>query len=471
MSTELALYPFQQESVDFFLERRSVLLGDDMGLGKTVQAIALDLQRRAKFDSLQDKPKTLIVTYLAIFSSWIEHYENWSNLKVIAVNNKNRKEFLEALAAGEHDVYIVHWQGIRLMPELSDIKWFHVIADECHALQNRKTQQTKALKAIPTIFKTGLSGTPAYDKPDDLWSILNWLYPKYWSSFWKYYEKHVLYVENGGYRVTIGVNNEKELQKEMAGFYIRRRKEEVLPDLPEKYKSERIVDLHPKQRRAYEQMRKDMLTWVGEHEDEAVAAPVVIAQLTRLQQFSDAYGEIVTEYNEHGEPKKVFMRLAEPSTKLDAVMEIIQSTAEPIVVFSQFSQVIELLRTRLIKAGISNGIFIGSTSADDRARIIQDFQAGKLRVFAGTIAAGGIGITLTRSSTVVFIDRSWSPSQNIQAEDRLHRIGQVNAVHVIDIISRDTIDAKRIEQINMSWAWIRKLLGETTKDEEDEYGW
>lgn len=442
-----------------------------MGLGKTVQAIALDLGRREKFDTLQKQPKTLIITYLGIVSSWVEHYKNWSDLKVIAIDNKDRSKFLKSLEAGDNDVYIVHWQGIRLMPELADHKWFHIIGDEIHAIQNRKTQQTKALKLIPTIFKTGLSGTPAYDKPDDLWSILHWLYPKYWTSYWKYYEKHVLYVDNNGYRVTVGVNNEKELQAEMATFYMRRRKQEVMPDLPEKYYSERIVDLHPKQRRAYEQMRKDMLTWVGEHEDEAVAAPVVIAQLTRLQQFSDAYGQISTDTKIIGGEPKVFMRLAEPSTKIDAVLEIVNSTAEPIVVFSQFSQVIELLRARLDKLGISNGIFIGSTSAGDRGKIIENFQAGKLRVFAGTIAAGGVGITLTRSSTVVFIDRSWSPSQNIQAEDRLHRIGQQNAVHVIDIISRDTIDAKRIEQINMSWAWIRKLLGETEDEHEDAYEW
>lgn len=431
-----------------------------MGLGKSIQAVTLDRLRREKNPNLVKRPKTLVITYISIFSSWVETFEGETDLRVMALNPKDRIGFLTALFEDKADVFIVHWQVLRMLPQLAEIEWFHIIGDEAHALQNRKTQQTLAAKKLNTYYKTGLSGTPAFDKPDDLWSILNWLYPKYWSSFWRYYNEHVLFMEHDGYRVVVGVNNVDKLQKEMSGFYIRRRKQDVLLDLPDKVYSERVVELDPKQRRAYQAMKKDMLAWVGERENEPVAAPAVIAQLTRMQQFSDAYGvleefklrektkhdaflpvEIYETLIEDGlikrfvEPQiadgSVFvpqgtvmtrnairMRLSEPSTKLDAVMDIIGSTAEQIVVFSQFSQVIELLRTRLDKAGIPNGIIVGGTPTDDRKSIIAKFQAGKLRVFAGTIAAGGIGITLTASSTVVFVDRSWSASLNIQAEDR-----------------------------------------------------
>lgn len=467
---KLKLFPFQEFAVNFLVDKRAVLIGDQMGLGKSIQAVTLDILRREKHPNLVKYPKTLVVTYLGIFSSWIEHFETQTDLRVIAIDPKKRQEFILSLLSDEHDVYLLHWQALRLMPELLGVSWFHVIADECHALQNRKTKQTLALKKIKTQYKTGLSGTPAFDKPDDLWSILNWLYPKYWSSFWRYYDEHVLSIEANGYKVVIGVKDVEKLQREMAGFYIRRKKEDVLLDLPEKYYSTIVVELDPKQKRAYQQMKKDMLAWVGEQENEPVVAPVIIAQLTRLQQFSDAYGELlVTEkidrktgekYNQYS------MKLAEPSAKLDALMQIIGETHEQIVVFSQFSQIIELLGTRLTKEGISHGIFIGSTSTEDRARIIEEFQAGKLRVFAGTIAAGGIGITLTSASTVVFIDRSWSASLNIQAEDRCHRIGQKNAVHIIDIIARETIDAKRIQKINLVWSWIKRLIGDDTNVED-----
>lgn len=479
-----------------------------MGLGKSIQAVTLDRLRREKQPNLVKRPKTLVITYISIFSSWVDTFQTETDLRVIALNPKNRKDFLQSLFSDSHDVYIIHWQVLRLLPELAEIEFFHIIADECHALQNRKAKQTLAAKAIKAHYKTGLSGTPAFDKPDDLWSILNWLYPKYWSSFWRYYNEHVLFVENSGYRVVVGVNNVEKLQEEMRGFYVRRRKQDVLLDLPSKYYSERLVELDPKQKRAYQTMKKDMLAWVGEHEDEPVAAPAVIAQLTRLQQFSDAYGELehytyrkkteadafipVEAYEkliEEGVLKRIDnpqivddsvfiqqgtftthkairMKLSEPSTKLDAVMDIIGSTAEQIAVFSQFSQVIELLRVRLEKARISHGIIVGSTSTDDRRDIIHKFQNRRLQVFAGTIAAGGIGITLTAASTVVFIDRSWSASLNIQAEDRLHRIGQKSAVQVIDIISRETLDAKRIRKINLAWGWIRKLIGDDVDIED-----
>lgn len=479
----LELYEFQKQSVDFLLDKKSSLLGDDMGLGKTVQAVVLDIKRRELQPNLVQKPKTLVVTYLGIIQSWVEHYEKWApHLRVKSINNKNRKPFLDALRNDEADVYICHWQVLRIIADdLKKVTWLHIVADECHALQDRKSKQSLALKTIKTWYKTGLSGTPAYDKPDDLWSILNWLYPDHWRSYWKYYTTHIEYVEYNGYRTIVGVRNVKKLQEEMSGFYIRRRKEDVLLDLPEKYHSRIEVDLHPKQARAYEAMRKDMIAWVGEHEDEPISAPVVIAQLTRLQQFSAAYGEIETVkrrkkvendlVRERRKEKGLDpdweivdqekMVLAEPSTKLDAVMQLITSTSEQVVIFSQFSQVIRLLGARLTKAKIPHGLFIGDTPSTERDKIITDFQAGRLKVFAGTIAAGGVGITLTAASTIIFIDRSWSAAMNRQAEDRLHRIGQKNAVHVIDIVSRGTIDIKRRDEIELKWSWVLELLGES----------
>src|SRR5262245_54190003 len=362
----LELFPFQKYSVDYLFDKRAVLLGDQMGLGKTLQAVELDKRRRIKQPNLVKQPKTLIMTYLGIFSGWQKELANQTDLRVVTLNPKKRQDFLANLFNDEADVYLMHWQAVRLMPELQEVKWFHIIADECHALQNRKAKQTEAFKELSTIYKTGLSGTPAFDKPDDLWSILNWLYPTYWASYWKYYNEHVMYVDQDGYRVVCGVRNVEKLQDEMRGFYIRRRKEDVLQDLPEKYRSERVVDLDPKQKRIYEQMKKDMLAYIGEHEDEPVPAPVVVAQLCRLQQFADSYGEVnmvkrnkrikindenfeqalhdgLIKVTSEGEFPDNFsasypdyytievdvaeVKLTEPSTKLDAVMDIVRSTA------------------------------------------------------------------------------------------------------------------------------------------------
>lgn len=487
----LQLYPFQQYTIDRLKDVRSSLIGDDMGLGKTIQGIALDVERR-KMSSEWEKGKTLVITPLGVIPSWKKQFEAWTNLKVITINNRNRLPFEEAVLFGTHDVYIMHWDALRLMPILAEQKWFHIIGDEIHKIQNRKTKVTLSLKEIEATFKTGLSGTPAYDKPDDLWSVLNWLYPTYWTSYWKYFDHHVLWVDYNGYKQVIGVANQQELQEKMRGFYIRRKKEEVLTDLPDKYHTERFVDLTPKQRRAYNQMRDSMLAWVGENEDKPVNASVVVAQLTRLQQFASAHATFVTEHkakklgtdveialarkqgilvNDQGwivdeAGNKVqypidVLKLADPSSKIDAAMEILDSTHRQVVFFSQFSQVIDLFCERLKAQGIPHGKYTGATGAKDRESIVNNFKSGKLRVFAGTLGAGGTGLDgLQVADTIVFFDRAWSHSTNEQAIARLHRIGQKNAVHVIDLIATGTIERKRIEKINLEWEWIRELLGE-----------
>ncbi len=451
----MELFPFQKEAVEKLERVKAVLIGDDMGLGKTIEAIALDLKRRSEFPNR--KLKTLIICPLAMVSTWTKAWFAWSSdLRILPINNKDRSYFVEELAEDSYDVFICHWPALRLMPELTEVKWFHVIADEAHAIQNRKSKQSIALKEIPAGYKSALTGTPAFDKPDDLWSILNWLYPKYWSSYWKYYNDHIMFDNFNGYKTIVGVNNPEKLQLEMEPFYIRRKKEDVLYDLPEKYYTQIDVELHPQQRRAYNSMKNDMLAWIGQQEHLPVVAPVVIAQLTRLQQFACAFAEWDNEREK--------MMLSEPSSKLDAVMDVIESTGQQVVVFSQFAQVIKLLARRLEKKGITCGKFIGETPSDERSRIISGFQDGKIQVFAGTIAAGGVGITLTAASIVIFTDRSWSNALNLQAEDRLHRIGQKSAVQVIDIIASNTIDAKRIKVIQQKWEWVKRLIGDAKFD-------
>jgi SNF2 family DNA or RNA helicase len=219
-------------------------------------------------------------------------------------------------------------------------------------------------------------------------------------------------------------------------------------------------------------MRYDMLAWVGEHQDQPMAAPVVIAQLNRLQQFACAYGQMVTKIKrtrncEECSPEPCnghsfeALQLIDPSSKLDATVEIIEDNEnEQIVVFAQSKQVINMLCARLEKKKISVAKLTGDTKQQDRDGLIDGFQAGKYRVFAATIRAGGEGITLTAARTVIFVDRDWSPSKNKQTEDRLHRIGQKNAVQVIDLVARDTVDLGRIQQIQLKWSWLQKLLGD-----------
>jgi len=209
-------------------------------------------------------------------------------------------------------------------------------------------------------------------------------------------------------------------------------------------------------------MRKDMIAWL-ETQDQTVPliAPVAIAQLVRLQQLSVAYASIDSSFDEKTGETSSIVTLTEPSSKIDALMQIIQDNeGEQIVVFSQFKQLIRLVASRLGRSKIPYVTITGDVPAHERPGAIDRFQRGEVPIFLGTIGAGGEGITLTAASTVVFLDRDWSPAKNSQAEDRLHRIGQANAVHVIDIMALDTVDLGRHQKLELKTTWIRRILGD-----------
>lgn len=462
-------YEYQKQTVEKFAQVPACLDASEMGTGKTIVAAELDMVRRQ-----QGQGPTLIIAPLSgMMNTWRRHYKlHLPDLKGIVCDPRQRSKFRTALSqTGWYDYYIVHWDVLsRELDSLQGVRWNHIIGDECHRVKNRKAQTTRALKRLHSTYRTGLSGTPVTNKPHDFFSILQWLYPKEFRSYWNFYKRYVDYIEveswNGqktGYHKIVGPKNVEELQERIDRFYVRHLKrgpccsnhpQGVTPWLPDKTYAEPIwVDLSPQQRRAYDQMKKDMLAWVGENNDKPIAAPVTIARLIRLQQLALAHADIDEDWN---------VTLTEPSAKLDALMDLIKDNDdEQFVVFSQFSSIIKLLSARLTKAKITFGSFTGQTSPPERERIVQEFQSGKLRVFAGTIKAGGVGLDLFAASIVIFLDRSWSPAENLQAEDRLWRIGQGNSVTVYDIMARDTVDLGRSQQIQMKWDWIKSLLGDS----------
>jgi SNF2 family DNA or RNA helicase len=384
-----------------------------------------------------------------------------------------------------------------MIPELLKHKWFHVVADEAHRVGNREAQVTVKSKKIPWQYLTQLTGTPMTSKPQQLWSLLNWAKPKRFTSYHRFFNHHVISVYHvaggdcpanmgGGnicfkdhkvpFSVIMGIAHEQELLTEIAPYYVRRLKEDVLEDLPDKYYTTIKVDLGPQQRRVYNQMKTEMLTWVGEHEDEPLAASQAIVKLIRLQQLACAYAEVTWVKQRKRQPDGSWkivdvrqVRLIDPSSKLDALMEILDANPEKqFVVFSQSKQVVKLFEKRLFAKNIPYGILTGDTAQSDRGDMVAAFQRGDLRVFTGTIQAGGVGITLTAASTVIFLDRSWSPAINKQAEDRLHRIGQKEAVQVIDIVAKNTVDLGKLTKLTASWNFIKKLLGDRVDEQIPE---
>lgn len=469
---DLILRDFQQSALDKFAAVRdeypNVLILDEMGTGKTVQAVCLDLKHRDVRGG--SGFKTLVVTMNgAMTSTWQAHFEwiaPW--LKTVILDPKARGRSWHEFRSSDADVLILHWEAVHIMmPDfLTEFMWGHVIADECHKIKNRKTKMAVSLKKIKAAHKTGLSGTPSTGNPADLWSILNWLYPKhtwgtgskgYWKFFEHYVKSEVTYPQ--GYRKVIGPQNETELQKYMEPFTVRRLKKHVMPELPDKIFETVPIIMTPQQEKAYRQMKEDMVAWVasakGDSDDmDPIVANAVIAKLVRLQQFASAYAVL----NDDGT-----VSLSEPSSKLDEVMIRLQSRIDEggqVVVFSAFKQLIYLLKIRLDKAKISYVELTGDIATPQRNKNVEDFQAGKASVFLGTIKAGGTGIELTASSMVMFLAREWSPNENNQAIDRLHRIGQKDSVHVIDFVTEDTVEPDKNTQVELKWSWVEQLLGD-----------
>jgi len=437
-----------------------------MGTGKTLAGVERDRRLRA-----QSSPQgaTLVIAPLSVHEHWKRHFrEHTDYLRAITIGEvAQREDFLEWIKSEWADVYIVNWDLLRLPKinserkyfstdlyyALTGRKWFHVVIDEAQRCKNRASQQTKVLKRIKTAYKTALTGTPIANRPPDLWSILNWLYPKDFSSYWKWYARysvsHFDYRGTTKYHVYDGPKNTGELQQRIRKFTVQRGRE-VRPQLPPRH-VELMVDLDPKQRRAYETMRKHMVAWVGEQEDTPLIASAVVAKLQRLQMLAIAHADIAEDGS---------VTMIEPSSKLDEVMTLLEDNPdEQFVIFSQFRGTVELLSTRLQHVGISYGRIIGGQSADERRSAIYAFSAGKSRVIVGTIAAGGEGIDgLQCASALVFIDRDWSPARNDQAIGRIDRLGQQGHAVVYDIIARNSVDQYKGQLLNRKAAWIKEML-------------
>lgn len=444
---------------------------DEMGTGKTVIGTAIDAVRRIQYlPALTGK--TLIICPLgSVMDSWVRHFR-WMqpDLKVIKLDNKARGVSWREFVATDADVLVVHWDAVQLMMKpgqdfLKDVTWMHIIADEVHKVKNRNAKVTKALKKIPCIYKTGLTGTPVDDKPQDLWSILNWLYPQEWRSFWKFIEAYTEKPDEDDtwpkrpYRQIGAPCNLVDLHRRIEPYTIRRKTQEAMPWLKDKNYIQYWIEMHPKQLEAYHQMKEDMVAWVHDEEAKGDMTPIVanaaIARLTRLQQFACAYARV----DEEGK-----VQLMEPSSKLDRVCDLMMERleqGEPVVIYSAFRQLIELLAARLDNMGIRYVTYTGKTPKPDRDANVQAFQSGQVNVFLGTIKAGGEGIDLFRSKCLIMLAREWNPSKNLQVEGRLWRSGQEGIVDVIDVYVENTVEVDKKETIELKWDWIRKMIGDT----------
>lgn len=451
----------QRTGVDFLHQAWDAVLGDDMGLGKTVQAIAAL--------ELSDSYPALVVCPKSVKQTWADEYAKWAPHRDVLVASKPR-DF-----TATPDVLVVNWESLRTHSRLAGYgsirltekdreekalnrDWAVVVADEAHRAKNPTAKQTRALWGIGRTARRriAMTGTPVANEPQDFWSLLHFIAPDEWPSRSSFMDRYCLMTSAlwGGVEVLgLRPDTKDEFYRAVDSRFLRRSKELVARDLPPKTYVTRETPMSPKQAQAYKQMCDSQVAWLG---DDAVAAFDPLTVLTRQLQFAAAYAEVTGET----------VTLQDPSCKVDGVLDLLEDmpSSEQLVVFAQSRQLIDLCEARLIKNGVTCGRVTGSENEQQRNAAVRRFQSGDLRVILLTLGAGSTGITLTSASTLCFLQRSFNQVDNLQAEDRVHRIGQAaETVTIVDLITPGTVEETIVKPALQNKSFI---LSEITRDRD-----
>ena len=398
------LRSYQRKGVTFFLQNDSALLADEMGLGKTVQTI-LAIRCLAYANACD---RALVVTPRSLCKNWQREFLAWApNLlvRIVEGNARNRQAFYHLPIP----VLIATYEQIRLDSDLldRDTVFDVVVLDEAQRIKNQRLRTSLACRGIPRKRSWALTGTPVENRPDDLISIFSFV------------RRQLLY--RG---IAIG-----ELHSRIKPFFLRRTKQDVLPELPPILIQDLNLQLRGKQLTAYEDLWQSRLRLLksrkaGPSEGQLLA---LITKLKQLCNFDPESGE---------------------SAKLEALLVILENLSLPddkALVFSQYVQTLRWLSHRI--QGMPHKIFHGAMGDHNRDEALRWFRESKGPcVLLMSLKAGGVGLNLQEASTVVMFDRWWNPAVEDQAMQRAHRFGRQRPLHVIRFLVDDTIE-ERIETL------------------------
>ncbi len=320
-----------------------------------------------------------------------------------------------------------------------------LIFDEGHFLKCRKTQRYRAAfelsKRIPNLFI--LTGTPIMNKMPDIWTLLHMIDPVKYSSYWKFVDNPVWGCGKeinpyGGYVTGTRSKNPEAFKREIAPFFCRRLKEDVLKDLPAKTYQRLWVDLGPKEKKVYDEMEAEWLARLKGGQD--VAAPVVISQITRLKQFCVSPDLAIMPTTDEK------MGHGYNTAKFKALLDLLESTDQKFVVFSQFERAVTLGMMMCEKHGIKAVRHTGKENTTNRDEAIKQFKCDPAtQVIFLTIRSGGLGLNLTEAANCVFLDKDWTPAWNEQAAARIHRPGQKLPCTVYEILVQNSVESWLVE--------------------------
>lgn len=397
------------------------ILADDMGLGKTLQSITFILSVVPEIR--KKKQPVLIVCPSALTYNWLNEFMKFvPDVQAVVIDGDKAERMLLQKSMPEMDVAITSYPLLRRDIKRYEKMSFHtVIFDEAQAFKNPITQTARAVKRIQADHRFALTGTPVENSIEELWSIFHVVFPELFLELKEY--SHL---------------SRKTIAKRIRPFLLRRLKEDVLGELPEKFEVIESMELLPEQKRLYAaylaKLRHDTL----KHLDKDTLRKNrirILAGLTRLRQICCHPALFVEGYQGS-------------SAKFEQLMQILDEskrTGRRVLIFSQFTKMLNLIGRELAIKGMPFFYLDGGTPSEERLKLTNRFNEGERDIFLISLKAGGTGLNLTGADTVILYDLWWNPAVEEQATDRAHRIGQTKVVQVIKLVARGTVEEKMHE--------------------------
>lgn len=404
------------------------ILADDMGLGKTLQVITFLLSEFLEAKA-SDNRKCLIVTPASLVYNWnseIERFAPALPIKMVTGSADQRRQMIQE--SQDRDILITSYDLLRRDSRIYEgIPFFCQIIDEAQYIKNNNTQAAKAVKQIQAASRFALTGTPIENRLSELWSIFDYLMPGFLYSYQRFRDEMETPVVQNQDEMAM-----KRLQKMIRPFILRRLKKDVLTDLPDKLEENVFAKPEGEQQKLYDAHVKRMKLMLDKQSDEEFKSTKIqiLSELTRLRQLCC-------------DPALLYEDYQEPSAKADMCIDLIKnavSAGHKILLFSQFTSMLERLQERLKQEGISFYTLTGATAKEKRIKLVETFNQDETNVFCISLKAGGTGLNLTAADIVIHFDPWWNLAVQNQATDRAHRIGQKNVVTVYKLIMKGTIE-------------------------------
>ncbi len=415
------------------------ILADDMGLGKTLQSITFIL---SELPTIQKKKRpVLIVCPSSLTYNWLSELMKFTpHIQAAVVDGNKAKRIQMQKEVMENEVIIVSYTMLR-----SDVHWFEkqifhtVFFDEAQAFKNPVTKTAKAVKKIQADHRFALTGTPVENSLEELWSIFHVVFPELFRGLQEFSEL-----------------TKKQITRRIRPFMLRRLKEDVISELPEKIESIETVELLPDQKKLYAaylaKLRHDTLKYLDKDTLRKNRIKI-LAGLTRLRQICCHPALFVEGYKGN-------------SAKFEQLKQLIKEaklSGRRVLIFSQFTKMLELISRELVSQGRPFFYLDGRTPSEERVNICHQFNSGERDLFLISLKAGGTGLNLTGADTVILYDNWWNPAVEAQAADRAHRMGQEKVVQVIKLVARGTIEEKMNELQEKKRHLIEKIIDSKEK--------